>query len=264
MKDQQTLKTQQTIKEIKARLSSHQPPETDYINQLRSDERAGVQAALKSWDRQQEKEVRLKVKFEEMQEYEQRARKQGADLIAGVDEVGRGPLAGPVVSAAVVLPVDVDMVGINDSKQLSLKERLKWFDTITEQALAINVSVISAEVIDQLNIYQATRLSMKEAVAGLELEPDHILVDAMHIDTPVSQEKIIKGDAKSISIAAASIIAKVTRDRLMADYDRDFPGYGFSSNAGYGTAQHLAGLEKYGPSPIHRYSFSPVSQFKRP
>ncbi|WP_034303498.1 ribonuclease HII [Alkalibacterium sp. AK22] len=254
---------QQTIKEIRQTLNSDQPVEATYINQLRSDERAGVKAALKSWEKQQAKAAYLREKFEEMQQYEHRARKQGASLIAGIDEVGRGPLAGPVVSAAVMLPEDIELIGINDSKQLSLKDRVKWFDVITEKALAVSVSVVSAEVIDQLNIYQATRLSMKEAIANLTYAPDHILVDAMHIDTSISQEKIIKGDAKSISIAAASIIAKVTRDRLMEDYDRQFPGYGFSRNVGYGTKEHLAGLEKYGPSPIHRFSFSPVSDFKK-
>ena len=142
-----------------------------------------------------------------------------------------------------------------------MKEREYWVSKISEQALAISYSVVPAEDIDRLNIYQATRVSMTRAVTDLSIRPDHLLIDAMQLDLPIAQEKIIKGDARSISIAAASIIAKVTRDELMSDYDTIYPGYGFGKNAGYGTKQHLEGLEKYGPTPIHRRSFKPVSTY---
>lgn len=261
MNDHQISKKKQTIKEIKDMLASSRTLSDEALTALEADERAGVKQAVRSWKRQAAKQAELLTQFETMQAFENRAYEQGASYIAGVDEVGRGPLAGPVVSAAVILPPSPELIGINDSKQLSLKEREYWVSKIREQALAISYSVVPAEHIDRLNIYQATRVSMTRAVTDLSIRPDHLLIDAMQLDLPIAQEKIIKGDARSISIAAASIIAKVTRDELMSDYDTIYPGYGFGKNAGYGTKQHLEGLEKYGPTPIHRRSFKPVSTY---
>ncbi|PRY84191.1 RNase HII [Alkalibacterium olivapovliticus] len=262
MRDQKiSEKKTQTVKQIREVLMAADTLERSLLKDLEQDQRAGVQSALKSWKLKKAKQAKLLEQFDVMQAYEKNARTKGKVMIAGVDEVGRGPLAGPVVSAAVILPEDAALVGINDSKQLSLKDREYWASKIKEQAIAIRYSIVSAEDIDRLNIYQATRLSMKQSVMNLSVQPDHVLIDAMHIDIPYSQEKIIKGDAKSISIAAASIIAKVIRDNLMKEYDELYPGYGFSKNAGYGTKEHLEGLKRLGPTPIHRKSFSPVSSY---
>ena len=248
----------QTIKEIKDRLISGVDLPADYLERLKQDPRKGVQSALKQYDMRLKKHALLLENYEVMQSFERAYRKRGKAYIAGIDEVGRGPLAGPVVSAAVILPEDPDLVGINDSKQLSESDREMWAEKIRATALAVSYSVVSPERIDALNIYEATRVSMKEAVEGLSIQPDCLLIDAMHIDSPIPQEKIIKGDAKSISIAAASIIAKVTRDNIMKELAVTYPGYGFERNAGYGTKDHLNGLKSFGVTPIHRKSFSPV------
>ncbi|WP_146924436.1 ribonuclease HII [Alkalibacterium kapii] len=250
----------QTIKEIKEQLKSQIPLSDNELNILKQDKRKGVQTALKQYEKRLLKEKLLKEKYRDMQTYEQACRAEGNVYIAGIDEVGRGPLAGPVVSAAVILPEEPDLLGINDSKKLSEKERESWFLRIKNVALAINYSVVSPETIDQLNIYEATRVSMKEAVEGLNREPDCLLVDAMHIDSSIPQVKIIKGDAKSISIAAASIVAKVIRDNIMKKLARDYPEYGFEENAGYGTKKHLESLKIYGVTPIHRKSYRPVKE----
>jgi len=179
-----------------------------------------------------------------------------AEYIAGIDEVGRGPLAGPVMTAAVILPKDLRIPYINDSKKLSAKRREELYEVIMEKAVAVSIGINSPERIDEINILQATYEAMREAVNGLKVRPDLLLVDAVHIpDLPIEQVSIIKGDAKSQSIAAASIIAKVTRDRLMEEYDLMFPEYDFASNKGYGTAKHIAALKLFGPTPIHRRSF---------
>lgn len=176
--------------------------------------------------------------------------------ICGVDEVGRGPLAGPVVAAAVILPKDCDILYINDSKKLSEKKREVLYDEILEKAAAVGVGVVGPERIDEINILQATYEAMREAVSKLSVQPDLMLNDAVIIPgLDMKQISIIKGDAKSASIGAASIIAKVTRDRMMVEYDHIFPEYGFASNKGYGTAAHIAALKELGPTPIHRRSF---------
>ena len=176
--------------------------------------------------------------------------------ICGIDEVGRGPLAGPVVAGAVILPKDCDILYINDSKKLSAAKREELYDVIMEKAVAVGVGMASPQRIDEINILQANYEAMREAISKLSVPPDILLNDAVTIPgVPMRQVPIIKGDAKSISIGAASIVAKVTRDRLMAEYDRILPEYGFASNKGYGSAEHIAALKKYGPSPIHRRSF---------
>ena len=176
--------------------------------------------------------------------------------ICGIDEVGRGPLAGPVVAGAVILPKDCSILYINDSKQLSEKKREELYDQIMEQAIAVGIGYNSPERIDEINILQATYEAMREAVRKLDPQPDLLLNDAVTIpEVEIKQIPIIKGDAKSISIAAASIVAKVTRDRLMVQYDEVFPEYGFASNKGYGSSQHIEAIRKYGPTSIHRRSF---------
>ena len=178
------------------------------------------------------------------------------ELICGVDEVGRGPLAGPVFTAAVILPKDCEILYLNDSKKLSEKKREELFLEISEKALAIGIGSCTPEEIDKFNIKQATRKAMLEAVQNLELQPGIVLVDAETINgLDIRQVPIIKGDAKSVSIAAASIIAKVTRDHLMEEYDKIYPQYGFASNKGYGSAAHMEALRQFGPCPIHRRSF---------
>lgn len=180
--------------------------------------------------------------------------------ICGIDEVGRGPLAGPVVAGAVILPKDCDILYINDSKKLSEKKREMLYDEIMEKAVAVGVGIVGPERIDEINILQATYEAMREAISKLSVKPDVLLNDAVRIPgVDIMQVPIIKGDAKSASIGAASIIAKVTRDRMMAAYDEIFPEYGFASNKGYGTALHTTVLREIGPTPIHRRSF--ISNF---
>nr|WP_330217554.1 ribonuclease HII [Planococcus halocryophilus] len=186
-------------------------------------------------------------------------RKDSFDLVAGIDEAGRGPLAGPVVTAAVILPEDCSsLVGLDDSKQLSKAKRDEFAETIKRIAISYSVHVQSPEEIDRLNIYQATRSSMTKAALALTPAPSIVLADAMMLDLPTPCESIIKGDAQSLSIAAASILAKTGRDALMVDYAVQYPHYGFEKHAGYGTKEHVAALEKYGPCEIHRKTFEPV------
>ena len=176
--------------------------------------------------------------------------------ICGIDEVGRGPLAGPVVAGAVILPRDSKILYLNDSKQLTAKKRDELYDVIMREAVAVGIGYASPARIDEINILQATYEAMREAISKLSVKPDVLLNDAVKIpQVDIRQVPIIKGDAKSVSIAAASIVAKVTRDRLMEEYDKVLPGYGFASNKGYGSAEHIAALKEIGPSPIHRQSF---------
>jgi ribonuclease HII len=247
-----------TIKEIKEILKDMKDDQDPIFSEFMLDERKGVQTAILSWQKQREKEQLLIKEYNERSKFEESVKAQGFTAIAGIDEVGRGPLAGPVVSAAVILPEDEKIIGLNDSKKLSLKKREELYEEIYKKARAVSVAEVSASEIDRINIYQASKKAMREAVAGLEITPDYLLIDAMELEVPIAQEKIIKGDARSVSIAAASIIAKVTRDRLMEKYDQMYPGYGFKNNAGYGTKEHLDGLTQLGVTPIHRRSFSPV------
>ena len=188
--------------------------------------------------------------------YEFRARRQGYHHIAGIDEAGRGPLAGPVVAAAVILPPGYQHTQINDSKKLSPKKREMLYEVIRKDAVSIGVGVSEVRVIDAINILQATILAMKEAVLDFSVEPDYLLIDGINrIDLHLPQETIVRGDQKSISIAAASIIAKVSRDRLMDMYHRQFPMYNFIRNKGYGTQEHLKAISEYGLCKLHRRSF---------
>jgi ribonuclease HII len=194
--------------------------------------------------------------------FEEKARKRGFAAIAGVDEAGRGPLAGPVVSAAVILPADFPESDVNDSKQLSPKKRSRLYDLILAHAVSVGIGQVEADEIDRMNILQASLLSMKKAVDALEARPDYLLIDGMFtISLPIDQEAVVKGDSLSISIASASIIAKVTRDRLMAEYDEVYPQYGFASHKGYPTRSHRAAVQKLGPCLIHRRTFKGVKEY---
>ena len=247
-----------TIKEIKERLQEVSDPEDEFLLLCQVDERKGVQLAVKQWFNKKEEEQLLIERFKSMNQFEERAMLNGFQLVAGVDEVGRGPLAGPVVAAAVILDSGKPIYGLNDSKKLSLKKRNELYEKIYEQAIAIGIGIVSSQEIDQYNILEASKLAMKQAISALNCTADFLLVDAVNLNLAVPQEAIIKGDMRSNSIAAASIIAKVTRDELMTEYDEIYPEYAFKKNAGYGTKDHLAALEIYGATPIHRVSFSPV------
>ena len=247
-----------TIKEIKELLATVKELDSPIFLELEKDTRSGVQKEISKRKKNIQVELDENLRLEKMLTYEKDLYKQGLTLIAGVDEVGRGPLAGPVVAAAVILPQGCKIKGLNDSKKIPKKKHLEVFQAVQNQALSIGIGIMDNQVIDQVNIYEATKLAMKEAISQLSLQPQHLLIDAMKLDLPISQTSIIKGDANSLSIAAASIIAKVTRDELMKDYDSQFPGYDFSANAGYGTARHLDGIEKQGITPIHRLSFEPI------
>ena len=204
--------------------------------------------------KQQEKLAKEIARTEEMSIYERKY--SDFQAICGIDEVGRGPFAGPVVAAAVILPKDNPILYLNDSKKLTEKKREALYDEIMEKAVAVGIGLVSPQRIDEINILQATYEAMREAISKLSVKPDLLLNDAVTIpQVDIKQVPIVKGDAKSVSIAAASIIAKVTRDRLMVEYDEVLPGYDFASNKGYGTKAHIEGLQKYGPTPIHRMTF---------
>ena len=195
-----------------------------------------------------------------MKEFENELYNNEINFIAGIDEVGRGPLVGPVVTAAVILPKDFYDERINDSKKLTEKKRELLYDVIMENALSVGIGMSSPEVIDEINILNATKKAMIEAINNLSVKPQHLLIDAVKLDIDIPQTSIIKGDAKSESIAAASIIPKVTRDRMMVELDKKYPMYDFKHNKGYGTKKHIEALYKYGPLKEHRKSFAPVSE----
>lgn len=218
------------------------------------DERRGVIQLLEKCRRQEEKLKQERLRTEQMKEFEKKYEHLG--YICGIDEVGRGPLAGPVVAGAVILPKDCQILWLNDSKQLSPKKREELYEVIMEQAVAVGIGYSSPARIDEINILQATYEAMREAISKLSVRPQILLNDAVQIPgVEIPQVPIIKGDAKSVSIAAASIVAKVTRDRLMVEYDQILPEYDFASNKGYGSQAHIEALKRVGPSPIHRRSF---------
>ncbi len=200
----------------------------------------------------------LEAKYDELYEYERKALSEGHKFIGGIDEAGRGPLAGPVVAACCILDPEVKILGLDDSKKLSEKKREALFTEIKEKALAYKVVAIGPDVIDEINILEATKKAMRQCVAEISVRPDLLLVDAVKLDCGVPIIPIIKGDAKSDSIAAASILAKVTRDHMMAEYAQEYPGYGFEKHKGYGTKDHYAAIREHGMTPIHRRSFLKV------
>ena len=246
----------QSIKEIKLLLEQTEKEQWHALfSQYRTDERAGVQKLIASYEKKLAKFHKEQERLEKMLEFE---RKYGDTFscICGIDEAGRGPFAGPVVAGAVILPVGLKIEGLNDSKQVSPKRREELYDVIMDQAVSVGVGMASPGRIDEINILQATYEAMKHAVEDLDVVPDLLLNDAVTIpQIPIRQVGIIKGDGRSLSIAAASIIAKVTRDRMMVDYDEIYPEYGFANNKGYGSKEHIEALKKYGPCPIHRSTF---------
>ena len=247
-----------TIKEIKEQLASIQRLDDPLLTELEQDSRSGVIQAIAKRKREIQKRLDEDERLEGMLAYEKECYARGMELIAGVDEVGRGPLAGPVVAAAVILPKACKIPGLNDSKKIPKSKHKEIYEAVLQNAIAIGIGIKDNHVIDQVNIYEATKLAMMEAIGQLEPQPQHLLIDAMKLDLSIPQTSIIKGDANSLSIAAASIVAKVTRDQMMEDLDQLYPGYNFAQNAGYGTANHLAGLDQLGVTPIHRRSFEPI------
>lgn len=218
------------------------------------DGRKGVQQLIAKFKREEEKLNAERKRLETMRVFEKKY--SSYKLIAGIDEAGRGPLAGPVAAGAVILPENCRILYLNDSKKLSASKRDELFDEIKEKAVAYGVGIVSPERIDEINILQATLEAMEKAVKAMDIEPDMLLIDALTIPAlPYKQTGIVKGDAKSVSIAAASIIAKVTRDRIMMDIDKIYPEYGFASHKGYGSKAHIEALKKYGPCPVHRKTF---------
>ena len=244
-----------TIAEIKAEFAAADMSSYPALYEIyKEDTRSGVQKLIAQCRKKEAALEAEKQRIENMKVYEHKYEHLG--YLCGIDEVGRGPLAGPVVACAVILPQDSRILYLNDSKKLSEKRREELFEEIKEKAVAWSVAIATPARIDEINILQATYEAMREAVAGLAVKPDVLLNDAVTIPgLDILQVPIIKGDAKSLSIAAASILAKVTRDHLMAEYDKLYPGYGFAKHKGYGTAAHIAALRELGPSPIHRRTF---------
>lgn len=255
------MKNKYTISDIKQLLASSDVS-TDLVEELAQDSRTGVKKLLEQYYKKQAQQQELIKKFHQ-KEFLEKSYWEHNLAVAGVDEVGRGPLAGPVVTAAVILPPDNTLYEVDDSKKLSISKRNKLYPKICDQAIDISVAVGSPQLIDQENIYHATELTMADSINNLYQKPDHILVDAMTIPVDIGQTKLIKGDAKSLSIGAASIVAKVARDRLMTMYSHLYPEFGFENNDGYGTKQHLAALERVGRTKIHRLSFAPVKKISK-
>ncbi|MFC0472042.1 ribonuclease HII [Halalkalibacter kiskunsagensis] len=247
-----------SIKELEEKLIHKNETDQEMLETLRKDERKGVQRLLKRYETMKNKQFALEEMHVQMTKYENTLRKNGNKNIAGLDEVGRGPLAGPVVAAAVVLPVEFKLLGLTDSKKLSKEKREIFYEIIREEAVAYSIQMVHAAQIDEINIYEATKLAMSKAVKDLTCQLDHLLLDAITLDVSIEQTPIIKGDQKSISIAASSILAKVTRDRYMTELDKEFPGYGFTNHVGYGTKEHLDAISKLGITREHRRSFRPI------
>lgn len=245
----------ESIQEIKERFKNTPIQELPVFCEIyRADERKGVQKLVEQGHKRIQALEQEKERLKQMREFEREYEHLG--YICGIDEVGRGPFAGPVVAGAVILPPDCEILYVNDSKQLSEKMREQLYDEIMEKAVSVAVGYASPQRIDEINILQATYEAMREAVSKLDVTPQILLNDAVTIpQITIPQVPIVKGDAKSISIAAASVVAKVTRDRLMREYDKIMPEYGFASNKGYGSKEHIEAIKKYGPTPIHRRSF---------
>lgn len=243
-----------SISEIKKEFELAEEGREELYEMYAYDTRTGVQKLIQKYQKQDEKLDMERRRLQQMRQYEESYPQY--EYICGIDEVGRGPLAGPVVAAAVILPKDCEILYLNDSKKLSAKRREELYGEIQSKAIAIGIGMAGPGRIDEINILQATYEAMRQAVGELAVQPQILLNDAVTIPgISIPQVPIIKGDAKSVSIAAASVIAKVTRDRLMEEYERVFPGYGFADNKGYGSAAHIAALKELGPTLIHRRSF---------
>lgn len=249
----------QTIEEAKKTLQTIQSLDELNAHMLTEDERKGVQNAIAKRRKQLKKEQLLLKNYEEMSEFEAALLAQNNNaLICGIDEVGRGPLAGPVVTCAVILNENHQFTGLNDSKKLSPKQRQSIEEQLLNDVFAYAYGYATVEEIDRLNIYEATKIAMLRAIEALSIRPTHLLVDAMTLDTDIPQTSLIKGDARSVSIAAASVLAKEHRDKYMRKLAEKYPGYGFEKNVGYGTQQHLDGIKQFGIIPEHRKTFEPI------
>ncbi|USK40634.1 ribonuclease HII [Cytobacillus firmus] len=247
-----------TIRQIEEKMKTIELEDDPFLQSIKQDDRKGVQQLLAKWHSRQLLQKKIYEKHKEMTRYECQYRSQGFQLIAGIDEVGRGPLAGPVVAAAVILPENFYLPGLDDSKKVPEQKRAEYYEIINAEAEAVSVGIIESDEIDRINIFEATKKAMLSAIEGLIPKPDFLLVDAVKLLTPYPMEAIIKGDGKSVTIAAASIIAKVTRDRMMAEIGKEFPQYGFGKNMGYGTKEHLEAITLHGITPYHRKSFAPI------
>lgn len=250
--------TKITIKEIE-QLFKADEVNAELVAACREDERKSVQRLAERYLKQQAKREQELQRLQKMYQYEHEAAEAGYELIAGVDEAGRGPLAGPVSVAAVILPMDLLLPKLNDSKKLRAKVRDELYDEILAKAVTVKQVFVQPKVIDRINILQAVMQGMYEAIDCLQPKPHKVLIDAVKLkDLAIPQLSLIKGDAKSASIAAASIVAKVARDRLMDEYDKKYPEYGFAAHKGYGTAEHIAAIRQHGVCPIHRVTFEPI------
>ncbi|MFD2371266.1 ribonuclease HII [Brevibacillus sp. GCM10020057] len=250
-----------SIKEIRDWLEKLEEIPKDFLQLLKNDKRAGVQQIVRKQEAALARQEKLAQQWADMTQYERSLREKGRQFIFGVDEVGRGPLAGPVVAAAVCLAADFYLPGLNDSKKVPVATREAYYEVIMRDALAVGIGIVDAARIDAINILNATKEAMLLALHNAGTAPDVCLIDAVQLTgLACEQVPIIGGDGKSVSIAAASIVAKVTRDRLMADYAREYPQYGFEKHAGYGTAEHLAAIARFGVTPIHRKTFTGVKE----
>jgi ribonuclease HII len=245
-----------TVKQIKNEIDQLTLDEAEkFIPVLEADERKSINKLANKIKRAVDAVNQEKERIKSLWAYEKEIT-ANYTYVAGIDEVGRGPLAGPVVCAAVILEKGTEFIGINDSKKVKKEDRERLFNEIKEKAIAVGIGICDEKVIDAINILEATKLGMKKAIKDLEQRPEFLLIDALTLDDiPIKQKGIIKGDTKSVSIAAASIIAKVTRDQIMYAYNEKYPEYGFLTNVGYGTKEHREALEIIGPTPIHRKSF---------
>jgi ribonuclease HII len=250
-----------SIKEIREAIEKLDEMPKDFLQYLKEDKRKGVQELVRQVEASMARQEKLRAQWEEMSQYEHALRKKGHVHLFGVDEVGRGPLAGPVVAGAVCLPKDFYLPGLNDSKKLPAATREAFYEVIMRDAMAVGIGIVDARRIDEINILAATKEAMQMAIDNAGIRPDACLLDAVQLPhLACEQLPIIGGDAKSVSIAAASIVAKVTRDRIMTEYAKEYPQYGFDKHAGYGTAEHLAAIARFGPTPIHRMTFAGVKE----
>ena len=247
-----------TVKEIEEKLKAHQEPVL-WMDELKNDQRAGVHKALARWERNYARKVLRREEHLAKMAFDRSYAPFTNALVAGVDEAGRGPLAGPVVTATVILPTEVpELIGLDDSKAIPKEKREQFAEIIRQVAIAYSIHIQSADKIDTLNIYEATRASMEKSVATLSVKPDFVIVDAMQLKTDCQTASVVKADAKSLVVAAASILAKTARDSIMDTLHNDFPMYNFAKNAGYGTKEHLLAINEYGPCKHHRKTFEPI------
>jgi len=253
-----------TIKDIK-RILTEETCTQEELATFKQDQRKGVQQLILRYEKELERKAELKQRFQSMKEFENAYWQEGKHYIAGIDEAGRGPLAGPVVASAVILDESFYLEGLYDSKELKEEQRESFFDYIQEYAVSYGIGIVDNEEIDKLNIYEATKTAMNRAISQLEPAPDQLLIDAVQLhESPVPYEAIVKGDQRSVSVAAASILAKVTRDRYMREIHEEYPSYDFGSNMGYGTKKHMDALNRYGATRYHRNSFAPVKKVLQP